>query len=445
MKIKMKFAFGTTLLVLAFLVLLSINLEGSFLFVQDQLLQALSSRAISVEVTGLPNVQSNPVPTWTLLEKVEECKEVLKNSPKLEFIEKRGKITQKQISLCIVNIKTGESFERRYWLEQKEVERASSLRRNYKDNPDNLPRFSPVDPNEEFKVITNWWNNWNSDWSIERTGSASNDVYVVAADKFLVLNSYIVYLEEKTGLKYSDIIYAPYSELIHTQEVVQRGIDYMTEKVSLAFLELRNLGVESRAFPGQLVADTVTEKFAKEILVNEQTDPDVLFNKATTDKEKRRVLEKVFVRYGLNGDKAFRYTVSKTGASGMAQIMATTYSYPRKKAGIVQKYSAANLLKNIELGRLDPINAIKTEVLVFDDKITEIKAVVARFGSKARKIFDSLTSDQLDEVRAMAYNGGSSKYNVLTGGLNIRKKGAKETKGFLEKLRVIRYLKLFDE
>lgn len=444
MKIKMKFVFGTTFFIAAFLMLLSVSLEGGPLFLRSQIIEVLSSRAISVEVTGLPDVQSNPVPTWTLIDKIGECKEVLKNSPKLEFIEKKGKITKKQISLCIVDMETGEIFERRYWLDQKQVERANSLRRNYKDNPDNLPVFSPVDPSEEFKVITNWWNNWNSDWRAERTGSASSDNYAVAANKFLVPNSYIVYPEEKTGPKYSDIIYAPYSELIHTQEIVQKGIDYMTEKVSLAFLELRNLGVGSRAFPGQLVADTVTEKFAKEILVNEQTDPDALFNKATTDEEKRRVLEKVFIRYGLNGDRAFRYTVSKTGASGMAQIMATTYSYPRKGAGMVQKYPSASLIKDVELGRLDPINAVKTEVLVFDDKLTEVKATVAKSGSKARKIFESLTVDQLDEVRAMGYNGGSSKYNVLTGGLNMRKKGAKETKGFLEKLRVIRYLKVFE-
>lgn len=387
------------------------------------------------------------VSSWTLLDRVKECEGLLKNSSKLEFIEKKGKLTRKQIALCILDMETGDILERRYWLDQREIERANLLRKNYQNRPD-IPSFTPVDSGNEFRVINDRWNNWNSEWSIERIGFADK-VYAVVANKFLVPNSYIVYPEDRTGPKYSDIIYVPYSRLLHREEIVKIGFDYINEKVFEAFSDLRGKQVISRAFSGELVADTMSEKFIKEILVNEQTDPDALLNKAVTDEEKLKVLERVLVRYGLNGDKAFRYTVSKTGASGMAQLMATTYSHTKTNSGVVQKYPSAGLIRDINLGRLDPVNSIQAEILVLDDKLSEVKAMVFRSGQKAQKIFNSLVRDQLDEVMAMSYNGGSSKYDVNTGTLKTKARtrrarlGLIETRGFIDKLRVIRYLKLF--
>ena len=403
---------------------------------------------------------------WSLIDKVEECKANLRASPKLEFTERKGKIVRKQVALCILNMETGEILERRFWLSQAEIERANLLRKNYQDNINNLPRFVSVDSQNDFAITNKRWNNWNSELVLVRAGF-SGDIYVVATNKFLIANSSIVYPEDKTGHKYSDIIYAPYSQLLHRDEIVKRGHDYIDEKVSEAFRQLRDKQVESRAYPGRLVADSISEKFPKKILVNEQTDPDALLNKAKTDEEKIVVLEKVLVRYGLNGDRAFRYTVSKTGASGMAQLMASTYSSRRKTGGIVQKYPVADLISDINLGRLEPVNAIKAEILVFDDKLSEIKNRVAvpekilkKFSKmstveiekalKPQRIFDGLTQGQLEEGMAISYNGGSSKYDINTGTLKTKargrkaKLGLKETQGFIAKHRVIGYLKLFD-
>lgn len=400
--------------------------------------ELLPSRLIEIESANLTQVVLVTQPQWELLDKVEDCKEMLKNSPPLEFVESRGTLIRKQIALCILNIETGDIFEKRYWLENKDIDKANDLRGNYLPNPNNLPRFSPVNPTDDFEIINVRWNSWNSNWNIEVPNSKS-DIYVVLGDKYSVSNSpYIIYPEEKTGPKYSDITYAPYSEGVHDAEAVQKGRDYINQKVDAVFDELRNLNVMSRAFPGKLVVDTMSKEFVKSILLVEQTDPDAILNKAKTDEEKRKVAEIVLVRYALNGDKTFRYTMSSAGALGPAQIMAATGN------SIFKSYPAANLIKDINIARVDMGNAIKVQILVFDDHLSEVIEKVNNSGSRARQVFNGLTEDQLDEVRGMIYNGGASKYNLATGGINMRMPKAEETLGFIQKLRVIRYLKLFN-
>lgn len=430
--------FKLNLLLLFFLFVILIV----FFAVQLDGKQLLSNRNIEVQGANLASLIQ--VQQWNLLDKVGEGKELLKNSPPLEFVEKSRQIVRKQIELAILNIETGEVFLKRYWLENKDINRAYDAQKVYKGNPD-LPRFTPADPNEDFEVVNNWWNGWASDWSIEKIGSTNSDIYVVVADKYSVPNSYIIYPEDKTGPKYSDIVFSPPSEALHDQDLVGGGREYVDEKVDTAFEELRDLQVMSRAFPGELVVDTISKIFPKKILVVEQTDPDAILNRAKTDEEKRRVAEKVLLRYGLNGDKAFRYTKSSAGALGLAQIMSTTYSYPRGGTGMVQRYPTANLIKDDDLGRVDPINAIKAQILVFDDHLVEVINRVNRSGTRAKQVFNNLTESQLNEVRGMIYNGGPGKYNISTGGLNTNSRGARETRDFLKKYRVISYLNLFNE
>ena len=115
----------------------------------------------------------------------------------------------------------------------------------------------------------------------------------------------------------------------------------------------------------------------------------------------------------------------------------------RNGKGIVQAYLSANLIKDVNIGRVDMVNAIMAQILVFDDHLVPVINRVNANGARAKQIFANLSADQLNEVRAMIYNGGPSKYNISTGGLNLKARGAKETLGFIQKLRVIRDLKLF--
>ena len=214
------------------------------------------------------------------------------------------------------------------------------------------------------------------------------------------------------------------------------GKQFLNDHVDAAFKELAEAGVISKAFPGQLVTETMTRAFVKNIFLTEQTDPKMM--KLSTDGG-RELVERVFIRLGANGEKAFRYTVSKTGASGLGQIMPGTY------ASMFKGYSSAQLIKDIEIGRVDVKNGIKATTLVLDDHLQDVKNRAYSNGKTARKIFDSLTPYKLEEARGMAYNGGPGKYNTSTGGLNIKSRGAKETTDFLYKLRMIRELNLFDQ
>src|SRR3989344_4533291 len=149
---------------------------------------------------------------WKLSEKIEEGKKLLENSPSLKFKEepqkdKKGRIikkkgqpvmelTEKEIALAVLDIETGEVFEKRYWLNVAEINKASDLRKRYLDNPDKLPVFRPHDSEERFEAVSNWWNSFNSDISITKEREVLNR-YAVIANKYLMSNEDLVYPEER--------------------------------------------------------------------------------------------------------------------------------------------------------------------------------------------------------------------------------------------------------
>ena len=316
-----------------------------------------------------------------------------------------------------------------------EINKADDLRKKYLNNPDHLPRFQPTFADEEFRVVSNWWNSFNSDLSVFREGS-NDGRYAVVANKYLMSNENLAYPEDMTGERYSDIVYVPYSSALKDKTLIAVGRQFLNDHVREAFKELSEAGVGSKAFPGRLVTETMSEAFVKNIFLTEQTDPKMMITSSDGGKE---LVERVFIRLGANGEKAFRYTVSRTGASGLGQIMPGTY------ASMFKGYSSAQLIKNVDIGRVDVKNGIKATALVLDDHLAGVKRRAYAGGSAARRRFDALTTDKLEEARGMAYNGGPGKYNTSTGGLNTKSRGAKETAGFLQKFRMIRELDLFDQ
>lgn len=260
------------------------------------------------------------------------------------------------------------------------------------------------------------------------------------ANKYLMSNDDLAYLEDRTGAKYSDIVYVPYSPALRDKMLIALGEQFLNDHVLAAFIELTAAKVMSKAFPDQLVTETMTQTFVKNIFITEQTDPKMML---LSDDGGLELAERVLIRLGTNGEKAFRYTVSKTGASGLGQIMPKTYSNPNKdpnKRGVLERYLLAELIKDVDIGRVDIKNGIKATVLVFDMKRSEIEAKV-QSSTKARKIWASKTSEQKEEVMAASYNGGSSKYKYLTGNIST---AVTETVLFVKKFQMIRELKLFE-
>lgn len=364
-----------------------------------------------------------------ILEKIEEGKKLLTDSQPLNIVE-RG-IKKKEISLAILDMETGRVFERRYWLEDEEVREANKLRTETCGKEDYFPLLTPSDGNSDFLIIVNWWNSYNSNLMVVDSDCRKEGRYVVAANKFLILNDMLAYPQDRTGRKYSDIVYVPYSEQLHREEVIQEGRSFLNRMIGQAFSELAALKIKSRAMPDKIVIETMTPTFVKNLFINEQSDPKSMILSQDGGK---RIAERVLIRLGLNKEKAFRYTYSSVGALGLGQIMPQTYK------NIRHDYPEADLIVDIGIGRADVLNAIKASILVLDDHFAAI-VKNANQSSQGRKILSQKNEQEIEDIRAAIYNGGPGKYQHLTGNISM---AIAETASFLVKLDMIRKLRLFD-
>ena len=402
----------------------------------------IPSRTYSVFNT--PSVQNTASPTaqWTLLGKIQEAQAMLQKTPKLKFSEKQIRVKQKngkyimragdleksEISLALLNVNTGELVERRYWISEEEIKTANTLRKLYIFNSANIPTFTPSDGKHDFAVTVNWWNYFNSDLSVKH--SNSKDAYIVIANKYLFKSEDLAYPEERSKTKYSDIIYTPYSSAIHTPELIEAGRKFLDSHVEVAFGQLQNLNIKSRAHPGKLVIETMTPIFIKNIFTTEQTDPKLVF---MAEDRGKSLAERVLVRLGANGEKSYRYTYSKTGALGLGQIMPGTYN------SMVKNYPSAGLIKNTDIGRVDIINSIKASILVLDDHYASV--VTRARNANQTDLLNAKTPSEVEEIRAAIYNGGPGKYQAATGTISDK---VRETVEFVKKFRLIRGLSLYN-
>jgi len=416
--------------------------------------EILSSRNFEIEGANLS--QTVLEQECDLVDKIKIAKEILQTSPPLKMEErserkklKNGKyrttpiLVRREISLAIFDTKTCDVFEKRYLLDQDDIKKANTIRRGYLDNPGDLPKFRPVDVQNDFRVDVNWWNNHNSDLSIVKEGNTeqieNSDLverkeetgrFIVIGNKFSISNDDLAYPEDRIGNKYSDVVYVPYSSGIHTQELIELGKKFLVENTDEAFKELEAIGVQSHSYPNLLVSEAINKTFVKNLFITEHTDPALIF--ASSDNG-QRLAERVLIRLGANKHQAFRYTYSKTGALGLGQIMPGTYG------SIVKRYPEANLLKDIDIGRVDIKNGIKATILVLDDHFATVVSNANKI-KKGPAILKAKTSEQIQEIMAAAYNGGPSKYKPLTGNISL---AVRETVDFVRKFKMIRDLKLF--
>lgn len=399
----------------------------------------LLSKNTLVTTITVSRAEGKPLPTpSSLSDQIRAGQEILKNSSPLAYtkknIRRRIEILRQEIALAILDTQTGLVFEKRYWLEEADIKKGNATRRYYLENEENMPRFMPLNLDEEYRVTVNWWNNFNSDLSITKVGLPPEDDsrYVVIANKFLMDNNNLAYSEDQTGSQYSDIVYTPYSQTIHFPELAVTGKTFLDNHVDMAFERLRQLGVPSRAFPGKLVADVLSPQFVKNLFLVEQIDPQRIF---LSEDGGLKLAERVFVRLGANQEKTFRYTFSKTGALGLGQIMPRTY------ASIVKAYPSAKLMKDIDIGRVDIQNGIMASSLTLDDHLA---IVFVRMSKAEKNKFETklkANPDFINEVRAAIYNGGPSKYRPATATISLQ---VRETVDFVRKYKMVRDLKLFE-
>jgi len=414
---------------------------------------------IATQVDAGQNIPST-VPAFSLMEKIIEARSLLEKSKGLGYDEHpvtvRGKKTvrkkgrtspgnnsralhRQQIALAIMDKKTGSIFEKRYWLDPKEIVQANRMRNTREDNtgPAEIPHFHPYIASRDFEVVVNWWNTFNSDLSVKNKGQDNGEQYVVLANMYLVPNrGGIAHGNRRNGNGYLDIVYVPYSRALHSEVMIEAGKAFLNKQVAQAFTDLKKKQVKSRAYSGQLAIDTISENFIKCLLMNEHSDPGWMLS---TEDKGRWVAERFLILLAANGEKAFRFSDSRTGAFGIAQIMPETY------AQVVNLYPKADLIRDVDRGRAEMANALKASILVCDDLqsavVRNMRDDASSLQQNYRRLFNAKSAEEVDEIRAAMYNGGPKKYILASGSIHP---GVQETVSYVKKFNFIRNLNMFE-
>lgn len=191
-----------------------------------------------------------------------------------------------------------------------------------------------------------------------------------------------------------EAIYTPYSAEIDTSDVVRRGLAVQDGFIEKAYERLKSRGVRSRAFEGRRVGEVVPREIIRVLLINEHIDPGEFRSAGMAGPLARRVLTVV----ATNAEKGYAYSISRAGARGLVQMIASTYRL------ILRKYPEAGLAPDFSSGMGDPVNAVMAQVLLCD---SDWEAVQSRF---------DIGADQIGPYLAAAYNGGVGRVLSLLAG-----------------------------
>lgn len=370
--------------------------------------------------------------SFDLYQKIQIGTKLLQSSPPLKFEERavsksKKELIRKQIAVALLDKTTGNVFERRVWVNEREI-------KNYSKTA--FMTFVPENPNEPIDIQPHWWNSFNTFFEVKNAPNLA-----VVANKYLLLSNSVPNRAERSKDKYTEIIYSPYSEAIHDSGLVKIGKNYVDKETDLAFDALKNLKVMSKSMPGKLVSDVVSKEFVKNIIIIEHIDPDGF---AFAYDGGKLLTERVLVIIGANQERAYVYTGSNAGAIGLAQFIRPTYN------NIRLKYPQAQLISDFGSGMTNHLNAIKAMVLFFDAHRKDISDRIAR-----KIIIKQLGGNIPEEMLAAAYNGGPTRVvrSVNRYGLawidsqfnNLKPKIFRaETLHYLEKFIAIRNLHIFD-
>jgi hypothetical protein len=223
-----------------------------------------------------------------------------------------------------------------------------------------------------------------------------------------------------------NVVYSPYCDALHLPEFVRNGSNRRNEIAKQALEILRQRGVQSTAFPGNLVSDVIYLKpeFFERLPLIEHMD----YGEFAVDPKKSA--ERVDVILGTNGDRAYALTCSRAGACGWLQYTRPTWNNMKKK------YPKAQL-PVFEIGAPDHVTSMVAAILLYDNNLA---AAIKEFGPT---ILDD--SEQLEEMLAANYNGGTVRpYKALKASILKSLEDwlisplRTETKQYVEKLRYVR-------
>ena len=188
------------------------------------------------------------------------------------------------------------------------------------------------------------------------------------------------------------VVYVPYSDNLHTREIMHAGIEYLHAMVGRAGDRLDERNVRSMIDPDRKVTETVPVKILVTLLIIEHIDPDVFDAKGV-----EHVVGKVLVTLGTNRTDAFRYAVSGARARGLAQFIPSTYAITRLR------YPRAALPISFVTGMTDHEFAVMAQYCLADWSQTKLPVSVLR------RLNASERQEKLGMFLAAAYNGGEDR------------------------------------
>jgi len=193
------------------------------------------------------------------------------------------------------------------------------------------------------------------------------------------------------------IVYLPFTEDTFDPGFVSSGKEYLIATARAALDELRAAQVPSRAFPGQMLADTIPLQVVTTLAVIEQTDDRDYVQKQDI------AFDEVLSQYGLKQQEAYRYSVSSAKALGPMQFTNRrgngTYSL------VVRRCPGARLDPVFESGATNLLNAMKAAICLLDLELAAMKT----------DIRDAYRNDPvvLGIFPVAAYNGGPRNVTKL--------------------------------
>jgi hypothetical protein len=206
------------------------------------------------------------------------------------------------------------------------------------------------------------------------------------------------------------IVYLPFTEDTFDPGFVSGGKDFLVATARKAIEELRLANVPSKAFPGELLADSIPLQVITTLAVIEQTDDADYVGKQAV------AFDEVLSQYGLKQEEAYRYSVSSAKALGPMQF--TNRRGNGTYSAVVRNCRGARLDPVFESGATNLLNAMKAAICLLDIELAQMRADI-RFAYKDNPAV-------LGIFPVAAYNGGPRNVAKLYRVLNRMKVGLNE-------------------
>ena len=201
------------------------------------------------------------------------------------------------------------------------------------------------------------------------------------------------------------IVYLPFTEDTFDPGFVSSGKEFLVGTARKALEQLRDAGVPSSAFPGELLADAIPLQVITTLAVIEQTDDRDYVEKQAL------AFDEVLSQYGLKQEEAYRYSVSSAKALGPMQF--TNRKGNGTYALVVRRCPGARLDPVFERGATNLLNAMKAAACLLDLELAGMTADI-RLAYRANPTV-------LGIFPVAAYNGGPRNVTKLYRVLNRMK------------------------